>query len=178
MHYQHHTVLKDLQISGMAARLCLPSNGPLQITFLIAHIGRLRQQQALLDHQTWLPLKDTRSDNFLHSRTKNAIILVLPGPKITPDQKFRDSTPQLDIALLHMVLTWLLAQWTTGEEKFSTCKVGLQGNPDSGVSIFRVFNLHSHTAITIGCAPIARKGERSPFYSTHHSHAQHTLLHC
>ena len=33
-----------------------------------------RQQQALLDHQTWVPLKDTRSDNFLHSRTKNAII--------------------------------------------------------------------------------------------------------
>ena len=28
---------------------------------------------------------------------------------------------------------------------------------------------------TLGCAPIARKGERSPFYSTHHSHAQHTL---
>ena len=50
-----------------------------------------RQQQALLDHQTWLQLKDTRSDNFLHSRTKNAVILVLPGPKITPDQKFRDS---------------------------------------------------------------------------------------
>ena len=30
----------------------------------------------------------------------------------------------------------------------------------------------------IGCAPIARKGERSPFYSTHHSHAEHILLHC
>ena len=30
----------------------------------------------------------------------------------------------------------------------------------------------------LGCALIAHKGERSPFYSTHHSHAQHTLLHC
>ena len=29
--------------------------------------------------------------------------------------------------------------------------------------------------IILGCAPIARKGERSPL---HHSHAKHTLLHC
>ena len=35
-----------------------------------------------------------------------------------------------------------------------------------------------NTLIGAGCAPIAHKGERSPFYSTHHSHAQHTLLHC
>ena len=35
-----------------------------------------------------------------------------------------------------------------------------------------------YNVIILGCASIARKGERSPFYSTHHSHAQHTLLHC
>ena len=97
-----HTVLKDLQISGMAARLMmwlharscvLPS---FEWTSSNYHCSlpdsAYRQQQALLDHQTWLQLKDTRSDNFLHSRTKNAVILVLPGPKITPDQKFRDRT--------------------------------------------------------------------------------------
>ena len=100
-----HTVLKDLQISGMAARLMmwlharscvLPS---FEWTSSNYHCSlpdsAYRQQQALLDHQTWLQLKDTRSDNFLHSRTKNAVILVLPGPKITPDQKFRDS-PTID----------------------------------------------------------------------------------
>ena len=98
-----HTALKDLQISGMAARLMmwlharscvLPS---FEWTSSNYHCSlpdsAYRQQQALLDHQTWLQLKDTRSDNFLHSRTKNAVILVLSGPKITPDQKFRDTSP-------------------------------------------------------------------------------------
>ena len=28
-----------------------------------------------------------------------------------------------------------------------------------------------NTYILLGCAPIARKGERSPFYSTHHIHS-------
>ena len=92
MHYQH-TLLKDLQISGMAARLMmwlharscvLPAfEWPSSNYHCSLPDSAYRQQQALLDHQTWLQLKDTRSDNFLHSRTKNAIILVLPGPKIT-----------------------------------------------------------------------------------------------
>ena len=131
-----------------------------------------RQQQALLDHQTWLQLKDTRSDNFLHSRTKNAVILVLPGPKITPDQKFRDRTWGLndqsrpDGCILHYTnrmhktqRNYLRFVWSGKTYQFNCLPFGLSSAPwvftktlkpvaalllEMGSAANRLYRRHSH----------------------------------